>query len=772
MNTSIKHDSQGFLIGELIETSKVALASQQTSMGIWRGIRADVSAIARAMGVASRASSAQQGEARTPRKVSEPAGRAASSAVGLRPYGAQVQVATPRGRDVGGRFLPAPAVKPGAIKDVAEKAVLAVAGHAMPAVPVLGNGAGGEVVVPRGRDVGGRFLPAPAISGGAIKDIAGGASIATAKAVIREPSGRFGSGGKPRGDGGGDGGIGDSLIADKLGKVADIIKGFAQSAENVDPAVTAMGEIKAVVQPIGRLAFTLFGRSPEKKKERWYSKILKALTGKKESTTVVAGGGDEGGLGVALPARLIAGIGSALVAALGVIGAAGLGMYIGTKIYEWLDKSGIATKVFDAFDSIGAWFKEKVAKPLADAKDSANRGFNEVDRTTLNKDQLRRSELTTTFNADGSVMPGDPNPPLAPAKDVSQAAGRGAAHVKNFLAEKASFKPVDSSNDPLSKEYQDRQKNQRTGKGVSGLAGARWNNGAREDLTGAAVVAGVDPGLVAQIGRFESEFDSKATPTRRDGSRISSAHGYGQFIDGTWTDIVNRHGSKYGVEGAGKLTTDQAGALRNDPKLQAAMLAEFTKENVAKGRANGGKDDAANVYAYHNLGDGDAKRMLSAVKSNPAMSARDALIGGRDIGEKERARIESVISNNKSLYGNGSIPASAAYARMGQKMRDGDSYAADARLLASNGGVARSASGIRVPGTVSVAGLQTVVPANIPSSVPQKLPSSPEVTMPPPSPSEKQRPIVVSSNTPVGQNVSDRTIAHTASGGIGSDGRW
>ena len=729
MNTSIKHDSQGFLIGELIETSKVALASQQTSMGIWRGIRADVSAIARAMGIASRASSAQQGEARTPRKVSEPAGRAASSAVGLRPYGAQVQVATPRGRDAGGRFL-----------------------------------------------------PAPAISGGAIKDIADKADAARAVAEIRDTKGRFGSGGgkdpkaakkeKKEKKEKEDADTGKSAFVDKLGRVASNLKDIAESTANVDPAIAAAGEIKAVVQPIGRLAFTLFGRSDKQKKERWYSKILKALTGKKESTTVVAGGGDEGGLGIALPARLIAGIGSALVAALGVIGAAGLGMYIGTKIYEWLDKSGIATKVFDAFDAVGAWFKEKVAKPLADAKDSANRGFNEVDRTALNKEQLRRSELTTTFNADGSITPGDPNPPLAPAKGVSQAAGRGAAHVKNFLVEKAGFTPLDASNDPLSKEHQDRQKNQRAGKGVSGLAGARWNNGAREDLTGAAVAAGVDPGLVAQIGRFESGFDSKAAPTRSDGSRMSSAHGYGQFIDGTWTDVVNRHGSKYGVAGAGKLTTDQAGALRNDPKLQAAMLAEFTKENVAKGRANGGKDDAANVYAYHNLGDGDAKRMLSAVKSNPAMSARDALIGGRDIGEKERSRIENVISNNKSLYGNGSIPASAAYARMGQKMRDGDGYAADARLLASNGGVARSSSGVRMPGTVSVVSLQSVVPANIPSSVPQKLPSSPEVTMPPPSPSEKQRPIVVSSNTPVGQNVGDRTIAHTASGGIGSAGWW
>ena len=740
MNTSIKHDSQGFLIGELIETSKVALASQQAGVGIWRGIRADVSAIAKAMGLASRASSSQQGEARTSRKISEPAGRAASSAVGLRPYGAQVQVATPRGRDAAGRFLPAPAVSGGAIKDIADKAESARA-------------------VAEFRDGKGRF------GGGGKKD------PKSAKKEKKEKKEKE------------DADTGKSAFVDKLGRVASNLKDIAESTANVDPAIAAAGEIKAVVQPIGRLAFTLFGRSDKQKKERWYSKILNALTGKKESTTVVAGGGDEGGAmlsgffgGGLMRAMLpiVAAIGTAIIAMAPVVGAA-LAAAVAAVVVGWLAKKAVdALKPIveegykDFSNGRDAVSKNRVA-PTGQTLDSSGRDLNDPRR-------IDRKEATGT---DGRAI-NDPrrvdlvksDAPLPPAKNFAESLGRGVEHSKEFLVEKAGFKSLDSSNDPLSKEYQDRQKNQRTGKGVSGLAGARWNNGAREDLTGAAVVAGVDPGLVAQIGRFESEFDSKATPTRRDGSRISSAHGYGQFIDGTWTDIVNRHGSKYGVEGAGKLTTDQAGALRNDPKLQAAMLAEFTKENVAKGRANGGKDDAANVYAYHNLGDGDAKRMLSAVKSNPAMSARDALIGGRDIGEKERARIESVISNNKSLYGNGSIPASAAYARMGQKMRDGDSYAADARLLASNGGVARSASGIRVPGTVSVAGLQTVVPANIPSSVPQKLPSSPEVTMPPPSPSEKQRPIVVSSNTPVGQNVSDRTIAHTASGGIGSDGRW
>jgi hypothetical protein len=59
--------------------------------------------------------------------------------------------------------------------------------------------------------------------------------------------------------------------------------------------------------------------------------------------------------------------------------------------------------------------------------------------------------------------------------------------------------------------------------------------------------------------------------------------------------------------------------------------------------------------------------------------------------------------------------------------------------------------------------------AAVPMSVPFQIPPTPEVNIPVPS-QEKERPISVSSNIPVGQNISDRTIAHAASGGIGSSG--
>ena len=218
---------------------------------------------------------------------------------------------------------------------------------------------------------------------------------------------------------------------------------------------------------------------------------------------------------------------------------------------------------------------------------------------------------------------------------------------------------------------------------VSGLrAGNNWA-GARDDIVEASEAAGVDPGVLAKIAKYESNFDSGATPTRKDGTKISSAHGYGQFLDGTWTDSINKHGAKYGVEGAGKLNTEQAAKYRNDPKIQAAMLAEFTKENIDQGRKYGGRDDDANVYAFHNLGGGDAKKMLSGM--NAGMDVRQSLMQGVNT-DKGRARVEQVIAGNKDLYGDGSRSAKDAYKVMGDRMRAGESYAEDARshLLAKN----------------------------------------------------------------------------------------
>lgn len=206
----------------------------------------------------------------------------------------------------------------------------------------------------------------------------------------------------------------------------------------------------------------------------------------------------------------------------------------------------------------------------------------------------------------------------------------------------------------------------------------RWDI-ARQDIIEAARFADVDIGIMVKISGFESGFNPTARPiashsaqnkvTQFDGvMAISSAHGYGQFLNATWHEMIVKYGEKYGVENAALLNKNEANAaeIRKDPLLQAAMLAEFTRENVLKGARLGGPDPDANVYAFHNLGESDATLFLKALKNNPDGRVDEVL--GR-----------AVISGNRSLYGDGSRSVAEAYNAMGQHMDRYEKYANEAR---------------------------------------------------------------------------------------------
>lgn len=503
-----------------------------------------------------------------------------------------------------------------------------------------------------------------------------GRASATAQ---RDASGRFVSGGGASAATTGTLNKAVAAMARQVGALGSTLGGVG----HVDPALAAAGELRNVVSPVGRGLMALHNRLAERKKERWYSRILKAITGRKGEA--VAGGGDVtrgsflgtfmgelmGNAARMLPA-ILAGAGGLLLKGLGLLGAFGIGQYIGGKIYEWLDKSGIATKVFDAFDAVGKWFRDKIADPIK----------NNV------------------------------------VKPVAEAMGRAQQDVA-----------------------------QRNGARIStGMLG-RWDR-AKKDLSGAASMAGVDPGIVAKVAAFESGFDPNARPRRKDGSLMSSAHGYGQFIDSTWVSTLRKYGGKYGVGGAGALSKQQALALRNDPKLQAAMLAELTRENVDLGRKLGGSNDDANVYALHNLGTGDGSRFLKALAANPGASVASILSG-------------KVISNNKSLYADGSISVSEAYRRMESKMAAGNQFAAE---LAAAGSLSITAS--KVPAAVSVS-----MPSIKPAAVPMPVPDRPSVVASPSVPERLgggDRPsVAVITREEVGQDVRSRPVAHIVTGGVG-----
>jgi hypothetical protein len=327
-------------------------------------------------------------------------------------------------------------------------------------------------------------------------------------------------------------------------------------------------------------------------------------------------------------------------------------------------------------------------------------------------------------------------------------------------------------------------KNTTVGKGAKAL----WNE-AKGFLAAGAETAGIDPKIVAKIANFESGFNSNAAPVRKDGTRISSAHGYGQFIDGTWTEMVNKYGSKYGIADAGKLTKQQAAKYRDDKGIQAGMLAEFTRENIEKGRKYGGTNDDANVYAFHNLGDKDAKNLLSGMKQNPDMSVRAALLQGVS-SEKEQARIEKVIAGNKSLYGDGNISATDAYNRMGSVMRRGEVFAADmssnnptpvndeqgkpklakvASIKASNMPLYDSL-GVGI-GSASQAQTAFAAAPKVPTFTPAPVPAeAPPQVLPLASLDSGRNVTVTMPNADVGRDVSDRGIAHIVTGGLSGKG--
>lgn len=207
---------------------------------------------------------------------------------------------------------------------------------------------------------------------------------------------------------------------------------------------------------------------------------------------------------------------------------------------------------------------------------------------------------------------------------------------------------------------------------------------ARQRLVDAAVSAGVDPAVVIRIAGFESAgFNPDARPISSNPSAnrvaqfdgvmaMSSAHGYGQFTNATWHDMVRRHGERYGVAGASEMSRDETNApeLRTNRDLQAGLLAEFTRANVLRGEALGGDDPNANVYALHNLGASGGERFLNALRENRLATVDTALTPDE-------------IRNNPAIYLDSGAPITleAAYARMGSILARYEPYVEQARAV-------------------------------------------------------------------------------------------
>ncbi|WP_037461412.1 transglycosylase SLT domain-containing protein [Skermanella stibiiresistens] len=142
---------------------------------------------------------------------------------------------------------------------------------------------------------------------------------------------------------------------------------------------------------------------------------------------------------------------------------------------------------------------------------------------------------------------------------------------------------------------------------------------------------GVDFSYLMAKAAQESSFDPEAKAS------TSSATGLYQFTEGTWLNMVERHGAQYGMgKQAAQIQQRSDGTpyvqdpqvrrdildMRKDPKLSAYLAAEFARDNQTQlEQTVGGEIGSTELYMAHFLGAGGAGKFLNGMKQNPAQSA-------------------------------------------------------------------------------------------------------------------------------------------------------
>ena len=145
----------------------------------------------------------------------------------------------------------------------------------------------------------------------------------------------------------------------------------------------------------------------------------------------------------------------------------------------------------------------------------------------------------------------------------------------------------------------------------------------------AAARSGADFDYLLGQARVESGLNTHAAaPT-------SSARGLFQFTQGTWLDMVRRHGAEHGMRaeaailarGATPAERAEILALRHDAGASAAMAAAFARDNAATlERRLGRSASPTDLYLAHFLGPAGAVRFLRARDANPDAAAASAVL--------------------------------------------------------------------------------------------------------------------------------------------------
>ncbi len=156
----------------------------------------------------------------------------------------------------------------------------------------------------------------------------------------------------------------------------------------------------------------------------------------------------------------------------------------------------------------------------------------------------------------------------------------------------------------------------------------------RQAIAHAAAATGTDFSYLLAQAKIESSLDPHAR------AATSSASGLFQFIDSTWLNTLDRHGSKHGMTGIADAIQNRGGrasvsnpaqraeimALRFDPQASSLMAGALAGDNrVALQSVLGRDPDAAELYLAHFLGERGATKFLTAMETNPASTAASVL---------------------------------------------------------------------------------------------------------------------------------------------------
>lgn len=168
---------------------------------------------------------------------------------------------------------------------------------------------------------------------------------------------------------------------------------------------------------------------------------------------------------------------------------------------------------------------------------------------------------------------------------------------------------------------------------MSSYLGSVGNSGDRvtRAIAASARRTGVDFDYLMGQARIESGLN----PEARAGT--SSATGLYQFIDQSWLGVVEKHGSKHGLQwAANAIQRDGRGryrvadsetrqsilALRKNPEIAALMAGEFASDNRAYLENSLGRTAApVDLYLAHFLGPEGARQFLAAHDANPDAAA-------------------------------------------------------------------------------------------------------------------------------------------------------